>query len=386
MKDKLKEIKEILKKKGFIYKDKLGEGGFADVYIAENNKRDYAIKIQLASEKKKYEKIKNECVISKSLNGKNIIKTYAIYQDKLSSNQTLFSIVMEKTLYMDMKFFFQYLLERNLIRVYINNKNFPWLFIMNKNILIYFINQIVEGLKILYEHNYVHRDIKAENLLISQSFIVKLCDFGIIVKGKPNFKLGYSTWCYEGPEYYGNKIIEKYEDCFKIDYYSIGLIIYYVIFRKNVVNRNYKKNFDLNFLCECLDKADKNIRQHEFDEEETKDLGDNSGNNNFEVQKFDRNKKIKEIKSDRDSENEEKKIGNQFIDKGIGELTRKLISKNISDRPNIFEILENESLNKNKQRINKIYSINQFLEIKLFIEFQKPLIHRKKRKKYKFIF
>ena len=385
MKDKLKEIKEIFRKKGFIYKDKLGAGGFADVYIAENNKRDYAIKIQLASDKKKFEKIKNECVLCKLLNGRNIIKTHAIYQDKLSSKETLFSIVMDKTLYMDMKFFFQYLLERNLIRVYMNNKNFPWLYIMNKNILIFFINQIVEGLKILYEHNYVHRDIKAENLLTAQSFIVKLCDFGIVVKGKPNFKLGSSTWCYEGPEYYGNKIIEKYEDCFKIDYYSIGLIIYYVIFRKNLVNRKFKNIIDLNLLCKCLDKADKNIRLHEFDEEETKDMGDNNGNNNIEVKKFDRNKKVKEIKSDSDSENEEKKIGIQFIDKGIGKLTRKLISKNISDRPNIFEILENESLNKNKQRINKIYSINQFLEIKLFIEFQKPLIYRKKRKKYKFI-
>ena len=94
-------------------------------------------------------------------------------------------------------------------------------------------------------------------------------------------------------------------------------------------------------------------------------------NKEDEIMKFDERKKVK------DSE-----IKIQFIDKGIGKLTRKLISKNISDRPNIFEILENESLNKNKQRINKIYSINQFLEIKLFIEFQKPIIHRIHKKKY----
>ncbi len=63
-------------------------------------------------------------------------------------------------------------------------------------------------------------------------------------------------------------------------------------------------------------------------------------------------------------------------------MTRSLNKENIIYRTNILQILENESLNKNKIRIKKIYDINQFLEIKLFIEFQKPIIHRIHKKKY----
>ena len=363
MEKNLEKIKLIFQKKGFKYKDRLGNGGYGDVYIFENNNRDYAVKIQMSSDKKKKEKIKNECVFSKSLNSINLVKTYAIYQDKLNSNEIIFSMVMEKTLYMDMKYFFDYLLNGNLIRVTINNIYFPWLYLLNKNTIIYFVNQIFEGLKLLYECNCVHRDIKAENILIAYLFIVKICDFGIASKGKPNFKLGSSTWCYQGPEYYMNDyIIERYEDSFKID-------------RKNVIPRDLKNTINLSILKECLNEANENIKKHEYNEETMKKREEEEKylyyNKEDEIMKFDERKKVK------DSE-----IKTQFIDKGIGELTRSLIKENISDRPNIFEILENESLNKNKKRIKKIYDINQFLEIKLFIEFQKPMIHRIHKKKY----
>ncbi len=377
MEKNLEKIKLIFQKKGFKYKDRLGNGGYGDVYIFENNNRDYAIKIQMSSDKKKKEKIKNECVFSKSLNSINLVKTYAIYQDKLNSNEIIFSMVMEKTLYMDMKYFFDYLLNGNLIRVSINNSYFPWLYLLNKNTIIYFVNQIFEGLKLLYECNCVHRDIKAENILIAYLFIVKICDFGIASKGKRNFKLGSSTWCYQGPEYYMNdSIIERYEDSFKIDYFSVGLIIYNLLFRKNVIPRDLKNTINLSTLKQCLNEANENIKKHEYDEETMKKREEEEKylcyNKEDEIMKFDERKKVK------DSE-----IKTQFIDKGIGELTRSLIKENISDRPNIFQILENESLNKNKKRIKKIYDINQFLEIKLFVEFQKPIIHRIHKKKYK---
>ena len=51
-----------------------------------------------------------------------------------------------------------------------------------------------------------------------------------------------------------------------------------------------------------------------------------------------------------------------------------LMNKNINDRPNIYELADNEILIHNKIKTKKIYDINQFLEIKLFIELQKPYI------------
>ena len=193
---------------------------------------------------------------------------------------------------------------------------------------------------------------------------------------KTKIKFHSSTWCYQGPEYYMNDyIIERYEDSFKIDYFSVGLIIYNLLFRKNVIPRDLKNTINLSILKECLNEANENIKKHEYNEETMKKREEEEKylyyNKEDEIMKFDERKKVK------DSE-----IKTQFIDKGIGELTRSLIKENISDRPNIFQILENESLNKNKKRIKKIYDINQFLEIKLFIEFQKPMIHRIHKKKY----
>ena len=350
-------IKKLLKKKGYIYKDKLGSGGFATVYIISNKDREFAFKVQSSQQQGKLEKIKNECLLSKSLNGKNIIKTYSIHYDFIEENQLkIYSIIMEKALYSDLKFFMNFLMDGNLTRIINNTQNFKWLYFMNHYTLYFFLIQIFDGLKLLFESNLVHRDIKPENILIAYSFIVKLCDFGISTKGKPNLKLGSSTWCNEGPEYFENEFIEKYENCFKIDYYPIGLFIYYYLFREHIIDRKYKNKLNREQLIRFLNMAKEKIKKHELDE-------------NKEIKSFKNGKIISDLEI-------------KFIDKGLGELTRKLLSSNISDRPNIIQILENESMNETKKKIKKICQINQFLEIKLFIEFRKTQIENKKRFKF----
>ena len=62
-------------------------------------------------------------------------------------------------------------------------------------------------------------------------------------------------------------------------------------------------------------------------------------------------------------------------------MAKKLLEKNISDRPNIFELLDNEELNNKKKIINKIYNINRFSGVKCLIEMQKPILKLKKRNK-----
>ena len=357
----LKNLKKYFKKKGFLYRDKLASGGFGSVYIVSINNRDYACKIQYSDQESKLVKMKNECLLSKSLNGKHIVKTNSIHYDTLDENGIkIYSIIMEKALYSDIKFFMNYLISGNLIRIINNTINFNWLYYMNNNTLVFFLIQIFDGLKMLYESNIVHRDIKPENILVAYGFIVKLCDFGISCKGNNNFKLGSSTWCNEGPEYYESKNIEKYEDCFKIDYYPIGLFIYNCLFREHVIDRKYKNILTKDILIHCLNKANEEMKKHELDENE-------------EIKNFEDGKVIN-------------KENIKFIDKGLSELTRKLISPNISDRPNILEILENNTLNETRKRIKKISEINQFLEIKLFTELRKPKIKLKNRKKYNILF
>ena len=353
----IKILKKYLKKKGFIYRDKLASGDFGSVYIVSYNNRDYACKIQYSDQESKLVKMKKECLLSKSLNGKHIVKTNSIHYDTLDENGiTIYSIIMEKALYSDIKFFMNYLISGNLIQIINNTINFNWLYYMNNNTLVFFLIQIFDGLKMLYESNIVHRDIKPENILVAYGFIVKLCDFGISCKENNNFKLGSSTWCNEGPEYFESKSIEKYEDCFKLDYYPIGLFIFNCLFRKHVIDRKYKDKLNKDILINCLNEAYEEIKNHELDD-------------NQEIKHFEDGKVIN-------------KDNIKFINKGLSKLTRKLISPNISDRPNILQILENDMLNETQKQMKKICEINQFLEIKFFIELRKPINKLQKRKKF----
>ena len=50
------------------------------------------------------------------------------------------------------------------------------------NLLRFFCKQIVNGLEILERSDYIHYDIKPENLLITINLIIKLSDFSLISK------------------------------------------------------------------------------------------------------------------------------------------------------------------------------------------------------------
>ena len=350
-------IKKSLQRKGFKLGDKLANGGYGLIYTAINNDRTFVIKIQInENNPNKDKQLKYECFISKSFKAKNIVETFAIYKDIVNGQfKTIYLIVMEKALYMDLKFFLRYLLKDNLMKLSIFNKYFPWVYYINPLTSTLFINQIIEALKILFECNYVHRDIKPENLLVASQFIIKLCDFGIVSKAKNDFQLHNSTWCYEGPEYYQDKkIIKEMKNCFKIDYYPLGLTMFYMFFRENLIDRNLKDEVhgkkDIKKLNEIIDKSIETIKNHILkDGDEIKNFKDGIINENI-----------------------------KFIQKGLGELAINLINKNVNDRPNIYELADNKTLLHNQKKLKKIYEINQFLEMKLFIELQKPnLIKRK---------
>ena len=307
--------------------------------------------------------IKNECFITKSLPGKYFVYVYAIYNDKIMNRKiNIYSIVMENSLYKDLNYFLKYLLNGNLIKTINYNQNFPWIYSISPLIITLFITQIINGLKILYECNYVHRDIKPENILVTKEFLVKLCDFGIIKRAKSNFELTISTWSYEGPEYYEKDLekrkIKNFEDSFKVDYYPIGLILYRIFFRKQLLDRDSKTMYDhqnREQLEKILENEQKKINDYKLKKDE-------------KIKIFNNGKKKDRI---------------CYIDKELGELAISLMNKNICERPNIFQLLDNEALNKYSKDLQIIYNINQFLEIKLFIELQKPKFQQK-RQKYKF--
>jgi serine/threonine protein kinase len=78
--------------------------------------------------------------------------------------------------------------------------------------------------------NFLHLDLKLNNLLISRNFDLKLSDFGLSCDASNcgKFKLNNAgTLNFMSPEHFDSNIKEiPYTEAFKTDYYSLGVILF----------------------------------------------------------------------------------------------------------------------------------------------------------------
>lgn len=198
----------------------IGSGKFSKVYFSydetvgilsdNNSKQKFAIKAidKLNLQEEAITLIRNEIYICKFLKTnthQSIIKIVDIYEDRLN-----IYIIME------------YCEGGNL-------KNYISIYDPSENVLKSICKQISTALLFLNRFGIIHRDIKLENILIkndSNSIVSFISDFGFstVQTKKDTITQPYGSLLYSSPE-----IIEQNTyDC-KVDIWSFGVVIYYLL-------------------------------------------------------------------------------------------------------------------------------------------------------------
>ncbi|XP_072513694.1 serine/threonine-protein kinase SIK1-like [Salminus brasiliensis] len=186
----------------------LGKGNFAVVKLARHKvtKTQVAIKIvdKTRLDASDLEKLNREVQIMKLLNHPHIVKLYQVMETK-----DMLYIVTDYAKNGEM---FDYLASNGRLSEEEARRTF-W--------------QILTAVEYCHRHRIVHRDLKAENLLLDDNMNIKLADFGFgnfYVPGEP-----LSTWCgsppYAAPEVFEGK---EYEGP-QLDIWSLGVVLYVLV-------------------------------------------------------------------------------------------------------------------------------------------------------------
>lgn len=222
----------------------IGKGNFAKVKLAKHlpTSKEVAIKIidKTQLNPGSLQKLFREVRIMKILDHPNIVKLFQV-------------IETEKTLYLVMEYasggeVFDYLVAHGRMKEKEARAKF---------------RQIVSAVQYCHQKRIIHRDLKAENLLLDSEMNIKIADFGFSNEFTPGNKL--DTFCgsppYAAPELFQGK---KYDGP-EVDVWSLGVILYTLVsgslpfdgqnlkeLRERVLRGKYRIPFYMSTDCENL--------------------------------------------------------------------------------------------------------------------------------------
>ncbi|KAF4525634.1 hypothetical protein B566_EDAN001234 [Ephemera danica] len=222
----------------------IGKGNFAKVKLAKHvpTGKEVAIKIidKTQLNPSSLQKLFREVRIMKMLDHPNIVKLFQV-------------IETEKTLYLVMEYasggeVFDYLVLHGRMKEKEARAKF---------------RQIVSAVQYCHQKKIIHRDLKAENLLLDSEMNIKIADFGFSNEFTPGSKL--DTFCgsppYAAPELFQGK---KYDGP-EVDVWSLGVILYTLVsgslpfdgstlreLRERVLRGKYRIPFYMSTDCENL--------------------------------------------------------------------------------------------------------------------------------------
>ena len=324
----------------------LGRGGFSEVYDGLVLNRSFAIKRMVKrttnSDGSKDEKVKKwleraikEGNVGCNLRHKNVLRVvhHGAYQEEPSLYEYI--IVMQKAINSDLN---------KLIQSHVNPLFYKLFFgfdQLSDNFCRFFLVQCLNASLYFYICQLIHLDIKPENYLLHKDFSVKLSDFSLVTSlhnQSEDFTFsGVSSPSYMAPEFMLGKTVKK-EDAHKADLYSIGITLLYMKFHKRLAPKNCV--IDENTVIKA--KEEKN--------------------------------KIIDIS-----------VKNGTLSKECGDLIELLTKENYKERPDIYQVVNNDWINRNNKKIKCVQLYNEGEPLKFCLEMQKsdyissitPFVNRK---------
>ena len=189
---------------------RLGSGGMADVYMAKDHKlnRNVAVKVlksEYVEDEKFLKKFETEAQAVARLSHPNIVNIYDVgIEDGINY------IVME-------------LAEGITLKEYIRKKGY-----LSPKETVEISTQIASAISHAHKNHIIHRDIKPQNILVSDTGIIKVTDFGIAKATSSNTVTSTATAMgsvhYISPEQAKGRFCDE-----KSDIYSLGITMYEMV-------------------------------------------------------------------------------------------------------------------------------------------------------------
>ena len=188
--------------------DERGSGSFGEVYIARDLETNYlyAAKVMYldhASDNELLERFKREAYILHSLNNSHIVRIIDYGND-----DNIYFIIMHHIDGQNLKFYITTYGPMEPLRA------------------IHYVLQVAEGLDAAYKMGVVHRDMKPQNILVSNKGEVKIVDFGLSrSKDSPTITSSdkfMGTAYYTAPE----QVMSSHAADIRSDLYSLGVVLF----------------------------------------------------------------------------------------------------------------------------------------------------------------
>lgn len=190
-----------------VNRKRIGKGSFSTIYKGYNTKNNkiYAIKEITIDKKQNKSNVKRELNVLKTLDNPYIVKLHDVIID---------------TNYNNIYFILDYYPKGDFAK-FLNHKP------LKEKYCRKYMKQLSQGLEYLLNKDILHRDLKPQNILLTNEYNIKITDFGFAKQVDKNSLI--TTLC-GSPMYMAPEIINKQDYDIKSDLWSVGVILYEMVY------------------------------------------------------------------------------------------------------------------------------------------------------------